>query len=112
MSEKIVFAKLVTGEMILAEKDAEAGVVRDICQVQVMPTQSGGMQVAILPYGFPFEEEVRGEISVAHVLFEYKDVPTDLVDKYVETKTNIKRATNMGGLGGGAQQGGGSGLIL
>jgi hypothetical protein len=112
MSDKIVFAKLVSGEMILAEKDAEAGVVRNICQVQVMPTQTGGMQIAIVPFGFPFEDEVRGEIALANVLFEFKDVPTDLADKYIETKTNIRRAPSMNGLGGGGQQGGGSGLIL
>lgn len=112
MNENVVFAKLVTGEMILAEKDTEAGVVKDVCQVQVMPTQTGSMQIAIVPFGFPFEDEVRGEISLNHVLFEYKEVPTDLIDKYVETKTNIKRAPSMNNLGGGGQQGGGSGLIL
>lgn len=113
MSDNIVFAKLVSGEMVLAEKDEAAGLIRNICQVQVMPTQTGSMQIAIVPFGFPFEEEVRGEINLTNVLFEYKDVPGDLADKYIETKTNIKRATNMGGLGGDAQGGSrGSGLIL
>jgi len=112
MSENIVFAKLVTGEMVLAEKGE--GKIQNICQVQVMPTQTGSMQIAIVPYGFPFEEEVRGEIDMANVLFEYKEVPADLADKYVETKSNIKIASSMGGLGGNPAggQGGGSGLIL
>jgi len=114
MSENIVFAKIVTGEMVLGEKSEDGEIIKNICLVQVMPTQSGSMQIAIVPYGFPFEEEVRGEISMANVLFQFKDVPGDLADKYVETKTNIMRASNMGGLGGqpGGQQGGGSGLIL
>jgi hypothetical protein len=110
MSEKIVFAKLVTGEMVLAEKDDAAGCIKNICLVQVMPTSAGSMQIAIVPYGFPFEDEVRGEISISNVLFEFKDVPGDLADKYIETKTNIKIAPRMGGLGGGSKSG--SGIIL
>ncbi|PLX71535.1 MAG: hypothetical protein C0602_00930 [Denitrovibrio sp.] len=116
MSENIIFGKLVTGEMVLGEKDDENNNIKNICLVQVMPTQSGSMQIAIVPYGFPFEEEVRGEISMNNVLFQFKEVPTDLTDKYVETKSNIMRASNMGGLGGNPQGGqggqGGSGLIL
>jgi len=112
MSDNIIFAKLVTGEMVLAERDESGEKIVNICQVQVMPTQQGGMQIAIVPYGFPFEEDVRGEISMANVLFQYKDVPADLSDKYVETKTNIKRAPSMNGLGGNPGSGSGSGLIL
>jgi len=115
MSDNMVFAKLVTGEMVLAEKSESGESIKNICLVQVMPTQSGSMQIAIVPYGFPFEEEVRGEISNANVLFTFKNVPGDLADKYVETKSNIMRASNMnglGGVGGGEKQGGGSGLIL
>ncbi|PLX67510.1 MAG: hypothetical protein C0603_08950 [Denitrovibrio sp.] len=111
MAENIVFAKLVTGEMVLAEKDEASDKLINICLVQVMPTQTGSMQIAIVPYGFPFEEEVRGEINMANVLFEFKEVPGDLSDKYIETKTNIKMASGgMGGLGGNPSSG--SGLIL
>ena len=110
MAEDIVFAKLVTGEMVLAERDVAGESIKNICLVQVMPTQTGSMQIAIVPYGFPFEEEVRGEISMAKVLYEFKEVPGDLADKYVETKTNIKISSGMGGLGGNPSSG--SGLIL
>jgi len=109
----IIFAKLVTGDMVLAEKGDDC--LKNICIVQAMPTQQGSMQIAIVPYGFPFEDEVGGEISMSHVLYQFKDVPAELADKYVETKSNIKRASNLGGLGGGnpaGGQGGGSGLIL
>lgn len=115
MSDNLVFAKLVTGEMVLAEKDDSGECIKNICLVQVMPTQTGSMQIAIVPYGFPFEEEVRGEISMGNVLFQFKDIPADLADKYIETRSNIKIASNMGGLGGnpgGGQGKGGSGLIL
>jgi hypothetical protein len=113
MTENITFAKIISGETIMGIKDEEAGVIKDIVMVQAMPTQTGSMQIAILPYGFPFEDEVRGEIKLDHVLFEYKEVPGDLTDKYIETKSNIKIANNMGGLGnpgsGGSSD---SGLIL
>lgn len=113
MSDNIVFAKLVTGEMVLAEKSADGESIENICLVQVVPAASGSMQIAIVPYGFPFEEDVRGEISMSNVLFQFKEVPGDLADKYIETKSNIKIASNMSGLGGNPGGGkGGSGLIL
>lgn len=113
MSDNIVFAKLVTGEMVLAEKGENGESIKDICLVQVMPTPSGSMQIAIVPYGFPFEDEVRGEISMVNVLFTFKDVPGDLAAKYIETRSNIRIASNMSGLGGNPGGGkGGSGLIL
>lgn len=105
MLDNIVFAKLVSGETILGIKDTAAGVVKDVCLVQAMPTHTGSLQIAIVPFGFPFEDEVRGEISLSHVIFEYKDCPGDLANKYIETKSNIKIAANLGG-------GSGSGIIL
>jgi len=111
MTENLIFAKVISGETVMGIKDEAAGVLKDVVMVQAMPTQAGSMQIAILPFGFPYEDEVRGEIKLDHILFEYKDVPGDLADKYVETKSNIKIANNMGGLG---NPGGGSdsGLIL
>ncbi len=107
MIDNIVFAKLVSGETIIGIKDQAAGVVKDVVLVQAMPSHTGALQIAIVPFGFPFEDEVRGEISLSHVIFEYKDCPADLANKYVETKSNIKIAGNLGGLGGSD-----SGLIL
>ncbi len=78
MTENIVFAKLVTGEMVLAEKDEAADKIKNVCLVQVMPTQSGSMQIAIVPYGFPFEEEVRGGKSIWQMFFSS-------LKKYLET---------------------------
>ncbi len=49
---------------------------------------------------------------MANVLFEFKEVPGDLADKYIETRSNIKIASNMGGLGGNPAGGSGSGIIL
>lgn len=108
MNENIVFAKLVSGETIIGTKDEQAGVIKDLVLVQAMPTHTGALQIAIVPYGFPFEDEVRGSVAASHVIYEYKDVPADLANKYIETKSNIKIAGNLNGLGGTSD----SGLIL
>ncbi|MCD8553975.1 hypothetical protein [Seleniivibrio sp.] len=109
MVDNIMFAKLVSGETIIGIKDEEAGVCKDVVLVQAMPTHTGSLQIAIVPFGFPFEDEVRGSIRLDHVVYEYKDTPADLANKYVETKSNIKIAGNLGGFGGGSSD---SGLIL
>lgn len=108
MVENIMFAKLVSGETIIGIKDEAAGVCKDVVLVQAMPTHTGSLQIAIVPFGFPFEDEVRGSVRLDHVVYEYKETPADLANKYVETKSNIRIAGNLGGLGGKSD----SGLIL
>jgi len=109
MSENVRFVKLVSGENVIGV--LEDGVIKDLVMVQAVPA-GGGMQIAILPYGFPFEEDVRGEIKEEHIMFEFDKLPEELLNKYIESKSDIKIASpGMGGMGGGAQQGG-SGIIL
>lgn len=98
MSDNLKFVKLVSQETVIGVQDGE--VLKEIVAVQAIPMNNGGMQIALLPYGFPYEDEVRGEIKMQHVLFEYKDVPEDLKNKYIETKSNIRIASGFGNMGG------------
>ncbi|WFS61244.1 hypothetical protein LF599_11220 [Pseudodesulfovibrio thermohalotolerans] len=104
MSYDIRLVKLVSGEMVVgnfAGSDIEEPAI-----LQAMPTQQG-TQMILLPYGYPFDQEMQGKIAQSHVLFEYKTCPEELKTKYIEAKTNISMSSgglDLSGLGG---QGGG-----
>lgn len=85
----IRLAKLVNGEMVLGKWDQEAGLIKDPAILQTIPTQQGGVQMLLLPFGYPFDQEICGEIDLKHVLFQYKSVPEELKTKYLEAVTNL-----------------------
>ena len=85
----VKFVKLVSGDTVIGTYNEIKNVLEDVALIQVVPG-SAGIQIAILPFGFPFEEKIGGEISMDKVLFEYSNVPEDLKSKYFEAKSNIK----------------------
>ena len=103
--QNIKLVKLVSGETILANH--EDGLYKDPVIVQTIPSPSGAIQLALLPYGFPFEQEISGSIDEKHALYSYEQMPEELKNKYVEAKSNIKIAS--GPLGGSSSD---SGIIL
>jgi|GEM_PF-1312541 len=112
--ENIRFVKLVTGDSIMGEQDEEKGKIKNIALIQAIPS-GNSMQVAVLPFGFPFEEEIGGEISEKDIIYEYASVPEELRNKYMEAKSNIRISQNMDNLKdfqGGSGSGGNSGLII
>ena len=100
----IRLAKLVNGEMVLGKWDQEAGVIRDRPFCRRFPAQ-GGVQMLLLPFGYPFDQEMTGEIELKHVLFQYKSTPEELKTKYLEAVTNLTLSApglrNLGGTGSG-----------
>ena len=115
MDYDIRLAKLVSGDMIVGKFDEAASKITDPATIQAMPTQQG-TQMVLLPFGYPFDQEMHGEISMNHVLFQYKNCPEELKDKYLEALTNISLSSggldlSGGGMGGGGM-GGGGGLDL
>jgi hypothetical protein len=80
--------KLVNGDMVLGKHDEENNKLTDVAQLQTVPTQQG-VQMVILPFGYPFEQEVGGEISLEHVMYEYKTFPEELKSKYMEASSNL-----------------------
>ena len=111
MNYDIRLAKLVSGDMIVGKFDETEGKITDPATIQAMPTQQG-TQMVLLPFGYPFDQEMHGEISQAHVLFQYKNCPEELKDKYLEALTNISLSSGGLDLSGGGAMGGGGGLDL
>ncbi|MBN2141614.1 MAG: hypothetical protein JW718_11525 [Desulfovibrionaceae bacterium] len=105
MAYDIKLAKLVNGDLVLGKWSADGKTINDPAQLQTIPTQQG-VQMLILPYGYPFEQEIGGELSTEHVLYEYKKCPEELKSKYLEAATNLTLSTpgdlrNIQNLGGG-----------
>ena len=106
MAYDIRMVKLVTGELAIG-KYSEAGIA-DAAILQVVPSkEAGGVQMMMLPYGYPFEDKFEGTIDARHFLYTYKKLPDGLEAKYLEACTNLT-LTGMGGmnLAGAAPTGG------
>lgn len=97
MAHTIRLVKLVTGELILGKYDEATETMNDVAIIQVVPAQQG-VQMMMLPYGYPFEQEFTGSIEAKHFMFTYKRLPDDLETKYLEACSNLTLST--GGLSG------------
>jgi hypothetical protein len=95
MAYDIRLFKLVTGELVIGKYDAEKDCINDAAALQTVPTQQGGVQMLMLPYGYPFETEFGGRIPGSFFLYRYKSTPDELQNKYLEAVTNL----TLGGLG-------------
>ncbi|MBI9079744.1 MAG: hypothetical protein JEY79_08390 [Pseudodesulfovibrio sp.] len=95
MSYDIRLVKLVSGDMVVGKFDEANNKIDDPATIQTMPTQQG-TQMVLLPFGYPFDQEMHGQISMEHVIFEYKGCPEELKTKYIEATTNISMSS--GGL--------------
>ena len=98
MAYDIRLVKLVNGELVLGKLDEASNSLKDVAALQTVPTQQG-VQMMLLPYGYPFEQGFDGVISSVHVIYEYKTCPEELKTKYLEATSNLTLST--GGLGGG-----------
>lgn len=108
MAYDIRLVKIVTGELVIGKFDAEANALIDVAIMQTVPTQQG-VQLMMLPYGYPFDQDFNGRIEAKHFLFEYKHAPQDVQDKYLEACSNLSLSS--GGLNPNPANGG-SGIIL
>ena len=88
MAYDIRMAKIVSGEIVIGKFDAAASVINDPAILQTVPTQQG-VQMMIMPYGYPFDSSFDGSIAFSHILFEYKSCPEELKTKYMEACSNI-----------------------
>ena len=105
--------KLVTGELVIGKYDQEKDCLNDVAAIQSIPTQQG-VQMMMLPYGYPFEPNFSGTLEGKTFLYRYADTPKELQDKYIEASTNLTVAGGLGKMqfGSGPLPGGnGSGLI-
>ena len=95
MAYDIRLMKLVTGELVIGKYDAEKDCLNDVAAIQSIPTHQG-VQMMMLPYGYPFEPEFSGSFEGKNFLYRYASTPKELQDKYIEACTNL---TVAGGLG-------------
>jgi len=104
MNYDIRLVKLTSGDMIVGKFDVAGNKIEDPAVIQAMPTAQG-TQMVLLPYGYPFDQDMHGQISMDHVMFEYKNCPEELKTKYLEALTNISMSSGgldlSGGMGGG-----------
>ena len=92
MAYDIRLVKLINGETVLGKFDEETQGLKDVAILQSVPTQQG-VQMLLLPFGYPFENDIQGEISFDHVLYEYKSYPEELKTKYLEATSNLTLST-------------------
>ena len=88
MAYDIRLMKLVTGELIIGKYDADKDCLNEVATLQTVPTQQG-VQMMLMPYGYPFENGFDGSIAYKHVLFAYKSCPEELKTKYMEACSNL-----------------------
>ncbi len=92
MAENTIrLVKLTTGEVIVGKYNAEQNCIDDAAILQGVQTQEG-MQMRILPYGFPFEQGLGSTIDLKHSVYIYKNTPVDIFNKYNEISANIAQA--------------------
>jgi len=92
MAYNVKLVKLITGDMVLAKWNEQKQVLEDPATLQIIPTQNG-VQMMLLPFGYPFDSELSGEIDAKHILYEYKNVPEELKTKYLEAASNLTLST-------------------
>ncbi|OEU66891.1 MAG: hypothetical protein BA863_05455 [Desulfovibrio sp. S3730MH75] len=107
MGYNVKLFKLVNGEMVIGKWDAEKNIISDPAVLQTVPAEQG-VQMMILPFGYPFDNEIEGELDGKHIMYEYKNCPEDVSTKYLEASSKLTLSS--GGLGGslGGGMGGGN----
>ena len=95
MAYDIRLMKLVTGELVIGKYNQDTDSLSDAAAIQTIPSQQG-VQMMMLPYGYPFEPDFTGVLDGKFFLYRYANTPKELQDKYIEACTNL---TVAGGLG-------------
>lgn len=95
MAYDIRLMKLVTGELVIGKYQEDSDTLTDVAAIQTIPAQQG-VQMMMLPYGYPFEPDFDGKIEGKFFIYRYANTPKELQDKYIEACTNL---TVSGGLG-------------
>lgn len=90
MLGSIRLCKLISGDFVLGLDDDVNNGIKNVGLLQFVPTDMGNISMALVPFGFPFENEFSGFISNDKVLYEVGSVPESLVSKYQEATSNIK----------------------
>lgn len=88
MAYDIKLVKLVNGELVLGKYDQAGDKITDVALLQTVPSEQG-VQMLILPFGYPFEQEFIAELSMDKALYVYAKFPEDIKNKYLEATSNL-----------------------
>jgi len=88
MAHEIKLVKIVTGDLVIGKWVEQEGKLKDPVIIQTIPTQNG-ISLALMPFGYPFDHEIEGEICREHIVYWYKNMPADLETKYLEASSNL-----------------------
>ncbi len=88
MAHDIRMAKLVSGEIIIGKFNAQENQFDEVALMQSVPTKEG-VQMMMLPYGYPFEQTFVASVEAKNVIYTFKSTPEELQNKYIEILTNI-----------------------
>ncbi|MBU1249313.1 MAG: hypothetical protein KKB70_11480 [Proteobacteria bacterium] len=107
MAYDIRMVKLISGDLVIGKWSEDGTKITDPAIIQTVPSQQG-VQMMLLPFGYPFEQDMGGEVETRHVIYEYKSFPDELSTKYLEACSNLTLSTpsdlrNLQGMGGPAQ---------
>lgn len=115
MAYDIRLVKIINGETVLGKWDEASQTLTEVAILQTVPTQQG-VQMMLMPFGYPFETAIDGSIKGEHILYTFKTFPEELKNKYLEATSNltISSARDLSALNRMAGPGGTSpsGLIL
>ncbi len=81
--------KLVTGELIIGNYDADTDSVNYVCSLQRGGAEAQKVKLLMLPYGIPFENSFGGSIEGRHFLYRFQETPEEMQKKYLEVVENI-----------------------
>ena len=85
----IRLVKLVTGEFCVGTDDEEFHGIKDVALLQFNQNENG-ININLVAYGFPFEQEFGGFIYNDNIVYEIENLPEDLKVKYTEALSSMK----------------------
>ena len=100
MQYDVRLVKLVSGDTVMGNYDAENKTLNDVVLIQAVPAMTGSVQLAMLPFGFPYEEEINAKLDERHIMYWFAKVPEELKNKYLEAKSSIKIASSLNAVSG------------
>lgn len=101
MAYDIRMVKLISGDIVIGKWSEDGSKIDDPAILQTVPSQQG-VQMMLVPFGYPFEQEMDGELDTKHVIYTYKTFPDELSSKYLEacSKLTISSAADLKNLQG------------
>jgi len=88
MAYDIRMVKLINGDIVIGKWSADGTKIEDPAIIQTIPSQQG-VQMMLLPFGYPFEQDMCGEIETRHVIYQYAKFPEEMSNKYLEACSNL-----------------------